>query len=158
MVEIERKFRVHDPDGEVPGPLGHGTRLRQAYVAVDGDVEVRVRDKGGTYLLTVKGGRGVERTEVEVEVDAAAFDELWRLAPDRRIDKTRHELPLGTHTAELDLYAGALAGLAVVEVEFDSREEADGFVPPPWFGEELTGDPRWSNAALATEGRPPTGQ
>jgi adenylate cyclase len=117
-----------------------------------------VRDKGGTYLLTVKGGRGVERTEVEVEIEAAAFDELWRLAPDRRIDKTRHEVPLGGHTAELDLYAGALAGLAVVEVEFDSREEADGFVPPPWFGEELTGDPRWSNAALATEGRPPTGR
>jgi adenylate cyclase len=150
-MEIERKFRV---DVDHAPPLGEGTRLRQAYVAVDGDVEARVRDKGGTYLLTVKGGRGVERTEVEIEIDAASFDELWRLAPDRRIDKVRHEVPVDGHTAEVDLYAGALDGLAVVEVEFDSRQAADGFEPPPWFGDEVTGDPRWSNAALAADGRP----
>jgi adenylate cyclase len=158
MVEIERKFRVAVEN--VP-PLGEGTRLRQAYVAVDGDVEVRVRDKGGTHLLTVKGGRGVERAEVEVGIDAASFDELWQLAPDRRIEKTRHDVPLDEHTAghtaELDIYEGALEGLAVVEVEFASRQEADGFVPPPWFGEEVTGDPHWSNAGLAAGGRPPTG-
>lgn len=153
-MEIERKFRV---DADKVPPLGEGTRLRQAYVAVDGDVEVRVRDKGGTHLLTVKGGRGVERAEVEMEIDAASFEELWSLAPDRRIDKVRHELPVGDHTAEVDVYAGALDGLAVVEVEFANRQQADGFVPPPWFGEEVTGDPRWANAALATDGRPPTG-
>jgi adenylate cyclase len=152
-MEIERKFRV---ETAAAPPLGEGTRVRQAYVAVDGDVEVRVRDKGGTHLLTVKGGQGVERAEVEVEIDAASFDELWRLAPDRRIEKTRHEVPVGGHTAEVDIYGDALEGLAVVEVEFASREEADGFVPPPWFGDELTGDPRWSNAALAAEGRPPS--
>jgi adenylate cyclase len=157
-MEIERKFRVEVEN--VP-PLGEGTRLRQGYVAIDGDVEVRVRDKGGTHLLTVKGGRGVERAEVEIEIDAASFEELWRLAPDRRIDKVRHELPVHGHTAEVtaevDVYSGRLDGLAVVEVEFESRQEADGFVPPPWFGDEVTGDPRWSNAALATDGRPPTG-
>jgi adenylate cyclase len=153
-MEIERKFRVEAEDAPA---LGEGTRLRQAYVAVDGDVEVRVRDKGGTHLLTIKGGRGVERTEVEIEIDAAGFDELWQLAPDRRIEKSRHEVPVDGHTAELDIYGGGLDGLAVVEVEFDSRQEADGFVPPPWFGEEVTDDPRWSNAALAAGGRPPTG-
>jgi adenylate cyclase len=155
MVEIERKFRVSGGAAGLP-PLGAGTRLRQAYVAVDDTVEVRVRDQGGTHLLTVKGGRGVERAEVEVEIDAAEFDELWRLAPDRRIDKTRYRVPVGGHTAEVDVYAGALEGLVVAEVEFASREECDAFVPPPWFGEEVTGDPRWSNAALAAGGRPPT--
>lgn len=151
MPEIERKFHVRD----LPGPLGAGTRLRQAYVAVDGSVEVRVRDKGGAYVLTVKGGRGIERTEVEIEIDAAGFDELWALAPDRRIDKTRHEIEVDGHTAELDVYAGPLEGLLVVEVEFASRSEAEAFVPPAWFGEEVTGDDRWSNAALAAAGRPP---
>jgi adenylate cyclase len=151
MPEIERKFRVRD----TPESLGEGTQLRQAYLAVDGGVEVRVRDKGGTYVLTVKGGRGVERTEVEVDVDGASFDELWALAPDRRIEKIRHEIDVDGHTAELDVYAGPLEGLVVVEVEFASRDDAEAFVPPEWFGEELTGDPRWSNAALATAGRPP---
>jgi adenylate cyclase len=150
MPEIERKFRVHD----VPLPLEHGVRVRQAYLAVDGAVEVRVRDRGGTYVLGVKGGQGLERTEVEVEIDVATFDELWSLATARRIDKTRYRLPTGGHTAELDVYSGSLEGLVVAEVEFTNREEAEAFTPPPWFGDELTGDPRWSNAALATDGPP----
>jgi adenylate cyclase len=150
MPEIERKFRVHD----VPLPLEHGVRVRQAYLAVDGAVEVRVRDRGGTYVLGVKGGQGLERTEVEVEIDVATFDELWSLATARRIDKTRYRQPTGGHTAELDVYSGSLEGLVVAEVEFTNREEAEAFTPPPWFGDELTGDPRWSNAALATDGPP----
>jgi adenylate cyclase len=150
MVEIERKFRIH----EVPVPLVDGTRLRQAYLAVDGAVEVRVRDRGGTRVLGVKGGRGLERSEVEVEIDGATFDELWALASARRIDKTRYRLPTGGHTAEVDVYAGPLEGLVVAEVEFPGRAEADAFTPPAWFGDELTGDPRWSNAALATDGAP----
>jgi adenylate cyclase len=150
MPEIERKFRVRD----VPHPLGDGTRLRQAYLAVDGDIEVRVRDRGGTLVLGVKGGRGLKRSEVEVEIDAATFDELWSLATVRRIDKTRYRMPTGGHTAELDVYTGALKGLVVAEVEFTSREEAEAFNPPAWFGDELTDDPRWANAALATDGPP----
>ena len=85
MPEIERKFRVHD----VPHPLGDGTRLRQAYLAVDGDIEVRVRDRGGTLVLGVKGGRGLERSEVEVEIDGATFDELWSLATRRLAGPTQ---------------------------------------------------------------------
>jgi adenylate cyclase len=150
MPEIERKFRVHD----VPDGLDHGTRLRQAYLAVDGDVEVRVRDSAGTFVLGVKGGRGLERTEVEREIDAATFDELWRLAEARRIDKIRYRVPTGGHTAEVDVYSGSLAGLVVAEVEFPSRQEAEEFSPPAWFGDELTGDPRWSNAGLASHGTP----
>jgi adenylate cyclase len=150
MPEIERKFHLHD----MPPGLHGGTRLRQAYLAVDGDIEVRLRDRGGTFLLGVKGGRGLERSEVEIELDARAFDELWSLATARRIDKTRFRVPAAGHTAEVDVYDGALAGLIVAEVEFTSRQEAEAFTPPPWFGDELTGDPRWSNAALATHGPP----
>jgi len=36
-----------------------------------------------------------------------------------------------------------------VEVEFDSEPDARLFVPPSWFGQEVTGDPRYQNAALA---------
>lgn len=152
MSEIERKFRVRD----VPADLGEGTRLRQAYLAVDGDIEVRVRGSGhgDTHVLGIKGGRGLERTEVEVEIDVATFDTLWELASSRRIDKTRYRLALGDHTAEVDVYAGELEGLVVAEVEFASREDAESFTEPAWFGEELTGDARWSNAALATDGPP----
>jgi adenylate cyclase len=149
--EIERKFRV----ARIPTGLGAGAQLRQAYVAVDGDVEVRVRSDGTRHVLTAKGGAGLERAEVEVAIDAAAFDALWVLAGDRHLEKTRHRVELDGLTAELDLYAGTLAGLAVVEVEFPSRREAEEFDAPDWFGDELTGKPGWSNAALARDGVPP---
>jgi adenylate cyclase len=150
VTEIEHKFRV----ARLPTGLGNGASLRQGYVAIEGDVEVRVRSDGTHHALTVKGGVGLERTEVEVSIDAAAFDELWTLAGDRHLEKTRHRVDLDGPTAELDLYAGALAGLAVVEVEFPSRREAEAFDPPDWFGAELTGVPGWSNAALARDGVP----
>lgn len=151
MAEIERKFRV----ARLPPGLESGAALRQAYVAVEGDVEVRVRSDGTHHVLTVKGGAGLERAEVEVAVDAAAFTELWELAGDRHLEKTRHEIDLDGLTAEVDVYAGSLAGLAVVEVEFASRRDAEAFDPPDWFGVELTGMPGWSNAALASDGAPP---
>jgi CYTH domain-containing protein len=151
VAEIERKFRV----ARLPSGLGDGATLRQAYVAVEGDVEVRVRSDGTDHVLTVKGGTGLERAEVEVAIDAAAFAELWGLAGDRHLEKTRHDVDLDGLTAEVDVYAGELAGLAVVEVEFVSRRDAEAFDPPDWFGVELTGMPGWSNAALARDGAPP---
>jgi len=149
--EIERKFRVRD----LPAERGEGTRIRQGYVALDGGVSVRVRDRDGTYVLTIKGG-GVSllRTEVEVELDEERFAALWALTEGRRIEKRRHELAVAGRTAELDLYEGDLDGLATVEVEFPSEGEADGFEPPGWFGDELTGLAAWSNASLAVHGPP----
>jgi adenylate cyclase len=149
--EIERKFRV----ARMPTGLGDGASLRQAYVAIEGDVEVRVRSDGTHHVLTVKGGAGLERDEVEMAIEPAAFADLWRLAGDGQLEKTRHRVDLDGLTAELDLYRGALAGLAVVEVEFASRQEAEAFDPPDWFGAELTGAAGWSNAALARHGAPP---
>lgn len=150
-MEVERKFRV----SHVPVEVGDGVRLRQAYLAIDGDVEVRIRDEGGDYSLTVKGGHGLERAEVEVPIDAGQFEALWPLAGDRHLEKSRAKVPLAEGVvAEVDRYAGKLAGLAVVEVEFDHRAQAEAFEPPPWFGEELTGRRGWSNAALARDGAP----
>ena len=153
MPEIERKFRV----AQLPDPsagAGPGSALRQAYVAIDGDVEVRVRSEDGDCTLTVKGGRGLVRAEVEVPIDTARFEELWALAGERTVEKTRRRIPLGDDLAELDVYGGRLAGLAVVEVEFASTGDAARFRPPDWFGAEVTGEPGWSNAALARDGVP----
>lgn len=151
--EIERKFLV--PDAFDPAGLGPGARLQQGYLAVDGGVEVRLRLTDGAGTLTVKAGAGLRRTEVEVSVDPAEADELWPHTEGRRIEKVRHRVPLGGDlVAEVDLYEGALAGLCTVEVELPTDEAAAAFSPPSWFGEELTGQKTWSNAALALHGRP----
>ena len=148
--EIERTFLVDSP----PAGLGSAVHLRQGYVAVDGPNTVRVRDAGGRFVLTVKGGSGFERTEVEVEIDRAHFDALWGLTEGRRLEKRRHVVDVGAAQAEVDVFDGALTGLVMVDVEFASREEGERFRPPPWFGREVTDDPAWSNASLALHGRP----
>ena len=105
--------------------------------------------------LTVKVGRGRSRTEVEVDLAREEAEQLWAHTDGRRIEKVRHAVDVSGATADVDVYGGALDGLIVVEVEFTSEAAADAFVQPSWFGRELTGDKRWSNAALARDGRPP---
>lgn len=151
--EIERKFLVvGEPDGDAV--LG-SKRLRQGYLAVDGAVEIRLRETDDITTMTVKAGRGLDRTEVEMQLDGADADDLWPHATPRSLEKVRSRVRLnGELTAELDLYEGGLAGLRVVEVEFPDLESAEAFAPPAWFGRELTGEPGWSNAELAAHGSP----
>lgn len=150
MTEIERKFLVE----RLPEDLGPGVYVRQGYVALDDATEVRIRAKGEGRTLTIKGGRGIERAEVELEISHAQFHDLWGLAEGRSLTKTRHEVAIDGGLAEVDVYDGALASLVVVEVEFPSMREAEAFEPPDWFGAELTGDVRYSNARLAIGGDP----
>jgi CYTH domain-containing protein len=152
VIERERKFLV----GSLPADIGPAVKIRQGYLAIDGEVEVRIRDAGGDHVLTIKGGRGRDRTEVENPLDEEQFDALWPLTTGRRLEKGRHRVRLGDGlTAEVDLYRGRLQGLLVVEVELPPDQDPDTFIPPDWFGRELTDDPRYSNAALASAGELP---
>jgi CYTH domain-containing protein len=149
-VEIERKFLVE----RAPAGLPPGQRIEQGYLAVAGDgVEVRVRRRDGVATLTVKSGPAQVRVEEELEIDERRFESLWRLTEGRRISKTRHVLDVEPGlVAELDVYDGDHAGLLVAEVEFASLEASERFVPPAWFGREVTGDARYANQSLALGG------
>lgn len=152
--EVERKFLVSEVPAEAAA--ARGADLRQGYLASEDDVEVRLRRSGEDAWLTVKAGAGLERVEVETGIGDAEAELLWPHTEGRRLEKTRFRIPLGAVVAELDVYGGALAGLRVVEVEFPSTADAAAFDPPAWFGRELTGEPGWSNAALARHGVPTT--
>jgi adenylate cyclase len=150
-MEVERKFLV----GELPDlDDTESDEIDQGYLAIDADGEVRVRRRGDRFFLTAKRGTGLARQEAEVELDRASFDELWPLTEGRRLHKRRHMLPHGDRKIEVDVYGGDLEGLVVAEVEFPSEDEARAFDPPAWLGEEATGDKRYLNETLATEGTP----
>jgi CYTH domain-containing protein len=153
--EIERRFLP----GHLPEriDLGPGTGIRQGYLAGEGSVSVRMRIADDAATITVKAGRGLVRTEVELLLSADHAEALWPHTEGRRLDKVRHRVPLtsaGDLVAEIDCFLGALAGLVLIEVEFDTVEASAAFEPPAWFGTEITGRPEWSNAALARHGRP----
>ena len=148
MPEIERKFLVTAlPDG-----LGKGDAIDQGYLAIAPDgVETRIRRRAGAATLTVKSGPAMIRVEEEIPLEAARFDALWPLTEGRRLEKVRHLIPLEHGlTAELDVYGGVLAGLFTAEIEFPSEAAARDFSPPPWLGEEVTGDATYANQNLAT--------
>jgi CYTH domain-containing protein len=152
-MEIERKFLVPAP----PAQLDEEERvdIAQGYLAAGEDgSEVRLRRAGERLWLTAKRGAGMVRGEFEVELHAEQFDALWPATEGRRLVKTRHTIPIGERSVELDVYSGRLSGLVVAEVEFPSVEAARHFVPPPWFGTEVTEDQRFKNRRLAEEGLP----
>lgn len=154
-MEIERKFLIAaEPD------LGAATSVavRQGYVTRPGDsVSVRLRQKGEKFLLTVKSGQGLVREEHESRIEPGLFERFWPATEGRRVEKTRWTGALpGGETFEYDVFAGAHAPLRLVEVEFGSREAAEAFSPPDWFGAEVTGERGYSNEVLAVEGLPET--
>jgi adenylate cyclase len=150
-MEIERKFLVESK----PEEAGEPRRIEQGYLAITDDgTEVRVRRWPDGQALTVKHGSGAVRTEVELMLHEAQFEELWPLTEGARVHKQRWVVPLGELQVELDIFEGELEGLRMAEVEFPDEEAAHRFEPPEWFGQEVTDDRRYANESLATRGRP----
>jgi adenylate cyclase len=156
-MERERKFLVKDlPPDRSRHPH---TVIEQGYLAIIGKdgagSEVRIRRIGRRFMMTVKRGHGVSRWETEVALSSAMARLLWPLTRGLRITKVRYEIPYGALTIELDVYRGAGRGLAVAEVEFRTDRALRGFVPPDWFGREVTGRKAYSNSQLAVTKRLP---
>jgi CYTH domain-containing protein len=154
-LEVERKFLVaHLPDLSA----ARAEVIRQGYLTGKGDsVEIRLRQKGDRFFQTLKKGSGLERLECETEISQAQFEQFWPASKGQRLEKARWTgtLPDG-HVFELDIFDGALAGFKLVEVEFGDTTEARAFEPPNWFGRDVTSDPAFFNAMLASEGLPYT--
>lgn len=150
-LEIERKFLVP----ALPDLSGaRSATLRQGYVTLPEDsVELRLRQSDESFILSLKSGEGIVRIEREVAMMADQFDLLWPQTEGRRIEKTRWTGRLEDgHIFELDVFAGDLAPLLTVEVEFGSEARATAFRPPDWFGRDVSLDKRFRNKSLALSG------
>lgn len=158
-MEIERKFLVrHLPDG-----LGRYPKvdIEQAYLCTS--PTLRIRRMGDDYILTVKqhlpsASAAICNREEEFPLSEESFRCLWDKC-ESCLSKTRYRIDLRSQTgdglyagltAELDIFRGRHEGLLLVEVEFPSTAAADAFVPPDWFGEDVSADPRYRNAFLAS--------
>ncbi|WP_170381387.1 CYTH domain-containing protein [Ruegeria atlantica] len=151
--EIERKFLVEKlPD------LSSAERavVRQGYLtAPDDSTELRLRQKNDKFFLTLKGSGALVRVEREAEISAEQFETFWPETDGRRVEKERYtgQLPDG-RVFELDVFLGELAPLQLVEVEFQTEGEAIGYIPPDWFGTDVTSDKRYKNKTMAINGVP----
>ena len=153
-MEIERKFiptRLPEQLEAYPSSL-----LEQAYLCTH--PVVRVRREGNTsFTLTYKGGGMLMREEYNLPLTEAGYLHLLQKADGNVITKRRYRIPYGQYTIELDVFTGAFQGLILAEVEFPTREEAEAFTPPDWFGEDVTFDGRYHNSYLSKVTLPPAG-
>ena len=93
------------------------------------------------------------REEYNLPLTREAYEHLLPKIDGLLIAKTRYLIPLTDRlTAELDVFEGVLSALTLVEVEFDSVEEANAFVPPEWFGEDVTESGKYHNSYLSQHG------
>ena len=148
--EIERKFLLKT----LPPPFDRltGVPIQQGYLALEpGGNQVRLRKMGESAFLAVKRGEKLARTEHEIELSALQCATLWPLTAGRRLTKQRYKLPHAGRIIEIDVYGGIHRGLVVAEVEFESEAAAHTFVPPEWFGEDVSDRPEYSNCNLARE-------
>ena len=145
-MEIERKFLVN----EIPDLIGYeSSKIVQGYISFSPEVRIRKRDD--KYYLTKKGEGFIARTEDETELDPKEGEEYFKKVISNLIEKTRYVIPLDSYVAELDIYSGIFSGLVIVEVEFETLEKAKEFVPPLWFGEDVSENIEYRNKILATK-------
>ncbi len=142
--EIERKFLV---TGAGWRQAASGLReISQFYLARTDRATVRVRILDGARArMTVKGNAaGASRAEYEWDIPLADARAMEAMRSGRTIRKTRHMVGAGELTWEIDEFED---GLVLAEIELPS--EAARFDRPGWIGREVTGDPRYYNAAMA---------
>lgn len=145
-MEIERKFLVKQLPENLADYPSH--MLEQAYLCTE--PVVRVRRSDDTYLLTYKSKGLMSREEYNLPLNSESYEHLKTKADGNVIHKTRYCIPMDSDlTIELDIFAAPFDGLILAEVEFVSEEQALSFVPPAWFGEDVTWSTEYHNSTLS---------
>lgn len=148
MIEIERKFLVKSTDFK--SLAIKETLIIQGFLSQDPERTVRVRIKGSSGFLTIKGksnSSGTSRYEWEHKISISEAEDLLKLCLKGIIKKTRFEIPLGQHIYEVDEFYDDNDGLVIAEIELNS--ETEFFEKPEWLGKEVTGKPEYYNSQLS---------
>ncbi len=147
-MEIERKYLVDKLPGHIED---YPCRIiSQGYLNIN--PVVRIRRDNEKYELTYKSKGFMARQEYNLPLTREAYEHLLTKIDGRLIEKRRYMIPLEHGlTAELDVFERELAPLILVEVEFSSEEEANSFVPPSLFGEDVTFSGKYHNSSLSKQ-------
>lgn len=156
-LEVERKFLLDA--SKIPYNLSTLDKyeLTQAYINFSPEIRIRCAD-GWMYFLTVKAYVNddlMSREEREFWITEQEYNTLMKKIEGNIIYKTRYQgLDENGVMFAIDIFKGALEGLAYYEVEFPNEEEANKYIPPDWVGKDVTNDKRYKNGSLAQYGIP----
>lgn len=147
-MEIERKFLIKKeqlPETIKSCPFHE---IEQGYLCTD--PVVRIRRQDNEYYLTYKSKGLLSREEYNLPLTKEAYEHLKPKADGIVISKTRYLIPEKNGlTIELDVFHKDYDGLLLAEVEFESEEQARAYLPPEWFGEDVTYSSAYHNSTLS---------
>ncbi|MCI3920068.1 adenylate cyclase [Paenibacillus sp. TRM 82003] len=159
-LEIERKFLLAEfPDGEAEAGrlrIESRRRIEQTYLAIHEEEELRLRKLTdlatgeAEYVHTFKRGRGIVREEIETTIAAGLYDQVIERVGYKPLVKTRTACRLaeGNRFVDIEIDDYEQLRLLVAEVEFPDEASANAFVPPSWFGEEISSSKTYSNKEI----------
>lgn len=150
-LEIERRFLVVGDGWRALA--GAPQRIVQGYLAHGGANVVRVRKIGeASAVVTVKGPRhGPARAEFEYPIPTADADAMLdALCVGPLVEKDRYALTHAGRAWVVDVYRGDAEGVVIAEVDLASPEQPVRL--PRWIGRDVTGNPAYSNHAIAARG------
>ncbi|WP_461813023.1 CYTH domain-containing protein [Faecalimonas sp.] len=148
-MEIERKYLInHLPENLSSYP--HRI-IEQGYLSTD--PVIRIRKDGEKYELTYKSKGLMIREEHTLPLTPLSYEHLKSKIDGFLITKERYNIPYDNHlTIELDYFLGDFSPLILAEVEFPDETSANAFIPPNWFGKDVTFSPAYQNSSLSQKG------
>lgn len=146
-MEIERKYLVTEPLKHYETYPSH--HIEQAYLCTE--PVVRIRKEDDSYYLTYKSKGLLVREEYNLPLTRESYEHLLSKADGLVLTKRRYLIPIAESglTIEFDVFEGHYKGLMLAEVEFETKEEAERFTPPSWFGKDVTFSGEYQNSRLS---------
>lgn len=142
--EIERKFLIKT----MPNISGLESILYERYfIFRNKNIEIRVQRKGSKYEFERKTKENsLTHSKQKFEISKEEFDFLKENSKE---SITRESFLLQSNPEiSIKIYHGRFEGLNRVEVEFENEKLAEDYLPPDWFGEEITDTPLGKDSRL----------
>ncbi len=149
MIELEREFTflitaLPDDLADFPSKI-----IEDNYIPASSDhPKIRIRRNGDKLVITKKypanstneqDGDSSRMVEHTIELSTEEYDALNQLQG-KKFKKRRFAYKYGGYSAEVDVYLDKLAGLVVIDFEFDSEEAMAQFQKPNFVGADVTQD------------------
>lgn len=120
-----RRRTIRSPEGRILE-----RKLTQKYVSEDSDLSK-------TIITNIYLG----------DRESALLDQLQGTA----LKKNRHKFRHDDRIYSVDEFKSPNEGLVIAEIEFNSQEEMDGFIPPFSSWKDVTLDPKFTGGFLASK-------
>lgn len=132
--EIERKFFVREmPDLSGIEPLYY----KRYFLRREKGIEERISKVNDKYIYEQKVEiSSRERSREKKEISKEEFDRLKEKASEAII-RERYDISTNPKVS-IQIYHGRFEGLVRAEIEFETEERAQSFIPLSWMGKEMT--------------------